>query len=76
MRPTTQDIAVRPFPPATVWVGEEPAAVERLCARGPLLVHFLDFAQLNSVRALPYLQAWHERYTGLGLTVLGVNSPR
>jgi len=76
LRPTTEDIAVPPFPPGTVWVGDEPAAVERLCARGTLLVHFLDFAQLNSVRTLPYLRAWRERYAPLGLTVLGVNSPR
>jgi hypothetical protein len=67
---------VPPFPPGTRWVGGEPAAVERVCARGPLLVHFLDFAQLNSVRALPYLRAWQERYEALGLTILGVNSPR
>ena len=57
-------------------MGDKPAAVERLCARGTLLVHFLDFAQLNSVRTLPYLRAWRERYAPLGLTVLGVNSPR
>ena len=76
MRPTVEDIAVPPFPPGTRWMGGEPAAVERMCARGPLLVHFLDFAQLNSVRALPYLRAWQERYEPLGLTMLGVNSPR
>jgi hypothetical protein len=40
------------------------------------LVHFFDFAQLNSIRTLPYLRAWHERYSGEGLTVIGVHSPR
>jgi len=45
-------------------------------ADGPALVHFLDFAQLNSVRALPYLVAWRARYAGAGLTVLGIHSPR
>ncbi len=47
-----------------------------LSATGPVLVHFFDFAQLNSVRALPYVREWHRRYTPHGLTVLGVHSPR
>jgi hypothetical protein len=41
-----------------------------------VLVHFFDFAQLNSVRTLPYLRAWEERYSGSGLAVIGVHSPR
>jgi len=76
VRPPRADIAVLPFPAGVAWVGGTPPAVERICARGPLLVHFIDFAQLNSVRTLPYLVAWHERYAAHGLTVLGVNSPR
>jgi hypothetical protein len=47
-----------------------------LTAAGPVLVHFFDFAQLNSVRALPYIRAWHGRYAEHGLTVLGIHSPR
>ena len=39
-------------------------------------MHFVCAAHLNSVRTLPYLNAWHERYRDLGLTVIGVNSPR
>jgi hypothetical protein len=45
-------------------------------ATGPVLVHFIDFSQLNSVRTLPYVRAWHERYAESGLTVLGVQTPR
>ncbi len=76
MRPQAHDIAVPPFPPGTEWVGPEPVAVERICARGPLLVHFVDAAHLSSVRTLPYVGAWGERYSDLGLTLVGVNSPR
>lgn len=47
-----------------------------LTAKGPVLVHFLDYAQLNSVRTLPYLIEWHHRYEPLGLRVLGVQAPR
>ncbi len=50
--------------------------MERLTATGPVLVHFFDFSQLNAVRTLPYLRAWHERYADSGLTVLGVHTPR
>jgi hypothetical protein len=47
-----------------------------LTARGPVLVHFLEYAQLNSVRALPYVLEWRRRYEEVGLTVLGVQAPR
>lgn len=76
MRPEATDIAVPPFPPQLGWIGPEPPPVDLICARGPLLVHFVDAAHLSSVRTIPYLNAWHERYSEKGLTVLGVNSPR
>jgi hypothetical protein len=47
-----------------------------LTAAGPVLVHFFDFAQLNSVRAMPYLLAWNDRYADRGLTTLGAHTPR
>ena len=76
MRPTAENIAVPPFPPDLAWIGPEPAPVERICARGPLLVHFVDVAHVSSVRTLPYVKAWGERYGDLGLTLICVNSPR
>jgi hypothetical protein len=57
-------------------VGDPVESIDRLAAARPILVHFFDFAQLNSVRTLPYLRAWHERYEGDGLAMLGVHSPR
>ena len=47
-----------------------------LSASGPVLVHFFDPTQLNSVRALPYIAEWNTRYSKLGLTTLGIHSPR
>jgi hypothetical protein len=76
LRPQRADIAVPPLPSGVAWIGEEPRPIERLTARGPALVHFVDVGHLSSVRTLPYLAAWHERYSRHGLTVLGVNSPR
>jgi hypothetical protein len=41
----------------------------------PLLVEFWDFCRPNSLRTLPYVKAWHQRYSGGGLRVVGVHSP-
>ncbi|MGH2925551.1 MAG: hypothetical protein ACRDK1_06210 [Solirubrobacterales bacterium] len=76
MRPDSEAIAVPPFPPATRWIGSEPPQVERICASGPLVVHFVDVAHPSSVRTLPYLRGWAKGYRDAGLTVIGVNSPR
>lgn len=78
MRPPIPDIAIPPMPPKLEWTGVDDAKpnVDRMAALGPVLVHFFDFAQLNSVRTLPYLSEWHERYRDPGLVVLGVHSPR
>jgi hypothetical protein len=76
MRPQRADIAAPELPQRVRWLGARPPSMAELVAAGPVLIHFFDFAQLNSVRALPYVRAWHERYADLGLTVLGVHSPR
>jgi hypothetical protein len=39
-----------------------------------VLVEFWDFCRPNSIRTLPYLKAWHERYAAGGLRVIGVHS--
>ncbi len=41
----------------------------------PVLVEFWDFCRPNSIRTLPYVSAWHERYGPAGLTLIGVHSP-
>src|SRR3954471_12035553 len=64
------------MPPGLDWVGEPIESIDRLVAARPVLVHFFDFAQLNSVRTVPYLRAWHERYAADGLAMVGVHSPR
>jgi hypothetical protein len=76
VRPERSDIAAPDLPAAIEWVGEPPDPMPRLTASGPVLVHFLDFAQLNSVRALPYPLEWHRRYSEAGLTMIGVQAPR
>jgi hypothetical protein len=77
MRPERDDIAAPDLPAGIEWIdGEPPASMPELTAAGPALVHFLDFAQLNSVRTLPYLSEWAHRYGEHGLRTIGVQAPR
>jgi len=76
MRPERDNIAAPDLPEGIEWVGEAPHSMPALTAAGPVLVHFFDFAQLNSVRTLPYLAEWDRRYRESGLTTIGVQAPR
>lgn len=40
----------------------------------PVLIEFWDFCRANSIRTLPYMKAWHERYEAAGLRVIGVHA--
>ena len=77
MRPERADIAAPPFPGRLRWLNvERKPELAALLATGPVLVHFFDFAQLNSVRGLPYAIEWDRRYREAGLSTVGVHSPR
>ena len=76
MRPERDNIAAPDLPGEITWVGEQPQSMPHLTATGPVLVHFFDFSQLNSVRTLPYLVEWDRRYREAGLTTIGVQAPR
>src|ERR1700753_2553334 len=76
MRPGQQTIAAPDLPTDLAWIGAEPESMPSLTAAGPAIVHFFDFAQLNSVRTLAYLREWDRRYRAEGLRVIGVQAPR
>jgi thiol-disulfide isomerase/thioredoxin len=40
-----------------------------------ILVEFWESTCVNCLRTLPYLKAWHERYAGRGLLLVGVHTP-
>jgi hypothetical protein len=40
----------------------------------PVLLEFWDFCRPNSIRTLPYVKAWHERYKDAGLRVIGIHT--
>jgi len=76
MRPEQENIAAPDLPEGIEWIGEAPRSMPIATAAGPALVHFFDFAQLNSVRTLPYVAEWARRYEPEGLTTIGVQAPR
>jgi len=76
VRVPVDDIAAPLFPRNLPWVntpGGEPVSI--IQRDRPLLVEFWDFCRPNSMRTLPYVKAWHERYAGEGLRVVGVHCP-
>lgn len=72
--PANADIAAPEFPPGTDWLNVAFLRMDKQMGRAVLL-EFWDYARINSLRTLPYIQAWHERYGELGLRVIGVHSP-
>jgi thiol-disulfide isomerase/thioredoxin len=74
MRITDQDIMVPDLPEGVTWINFEPEDIDDLLRVGPVLIEFWDFARVNSLRTMPYLEEWSRRYAGSGVTVLGVHS--
>ncbi len=73
MRPPVDHIAAPPFPLKLRWINSKPLRLDQLLGR-PLLLEFWDFCRPNSIRTLPYLRGWHERYADAGLQVIGVHT--
>jgi hypothetical protein len=73
--PADAEIPAPEFPPKTEWLNVALLRMDRLLGRHAVLVEFWDFARVNSLRTLPYLLGWHERYADAGLSIVGVHSP-
>jgi thiol-disulfide isomerase/thioredoxin len=74
VRPPIPDIHAPPFPPGLPWVNVAPLRMDKQRGR-PVLVEFWDLCRPSSLRTLPYLKAWHERYAQDGLRVISVHCP-
>jgi AhpC/TSA family protein len=73
--PAEAELYAPEFPPKMDWLGVAFLRMDRLLGSHAVLVEFWDSARINSIRTLPYLKAWHERYEEAGLRVIGVHSP-
>jgi thiol-disulfide isomerase/thioredoxin len=74
VRVPTDTIAAPMFPAALRWLNVATLRMDQQRGR-PVLLEFFDFCRPASLRTLPYLQAWHERYADAGLRVISVHAP-
>src|SRR4029077_4861540 len=59
---------------AVAWLNSAPLSSKSL--RGKVvLVNFWTYSCINSLRELPYMQAWAAKYKDAGLVVIGVHAP-
>ncbi len=75
MRAPVDTIFAPPFPAGLPWVNAPASGVGIVRPGGAMLVEFWDFCRASSMRTLPYVKAWHERYERAGLRVIGVHCP-
>jgi hypothetical protein len=76
MRAPVDTIAAPLFPTWLPWVNVPAGRHASTLQRGrPMLVEFWDLCRPNSLRTLPYVKAWHERYGQDGLRVIGIHCP-
>jgi AhpC/TSA family len=73
--PPDAEIYAPEFPNGLDWLNVAFLRMNTLMGRGAVLVEFWDFARVYSLRTMPYLKAWHERYQDAGLHVIGIHSP-
>jgi thiol-disulfide isomerase/thioredoxin len=73
LRAPVDHIPAPEFPPGLPWINVATLRMDQQVGR-PVLIEFWDFCRPNSIRTLPYLKAWHERYGPHGLRVIGVHT--
>jgi hypothetical protein len=72
MRAPVDTIHAPPFPQGLEWVNVKTLRMDKQRGR-PVLIEFFDFCRPNSLRTLPYVRAWDERYPEL--RVVSVHCP-
>src|SRR5215218_6645229 len=73
MRADSPSISAPPFPRNLQWVNVAMLRMDQQRGK-PVLIEFWDFCRVNSLRTLPNLKAWHERYADAGLRIVGVHT--
>jgi thiol-disulfide isomerase/thioredoxin len=75
LRAPIDTIAAPLFSTKLPWVNAAGGQASTIQRGRPMLVEFWDFCRPNSMRTLPYVKQWHERYADDGLRVIGVHCP-
>jgi len=73
-RGTTAAAAQPSLLEAQQWLNTAPLRAEELRGKA-MLVNFWTYSCINSLRALPYVRAWADKYRDQGLVVVGVHTP-
>ena len=77
MRPPVDTILAPAFAKRARWIRPAAHSASHASAASTqaLLVAFWDVCQPSSLRTLPYLTAWHERYGARGLRIVAAHAP-
>lgn len=58
------------------WFNSNPLKISILNSQNRIiLIDFWTYSCVNCLRTLPFLKKWHEKYSSLGLTIIGVHTP-
>lgn len=71
MRAPSDSISAPPLP-VLEWINVAMLRMDQQVGR-PVLVEFWDTCRSNSLRTVPYLRAWHERYAEQGLRIMAMH---
>jgi hypothetical protein len=73
VRAPVDTLSAPTIPAGLEWVNVASLRMDKQLGR-PVLVEFWDFCRANSLRTLPYVRAWHERYAAAGLRVISAHA--
>ena len=59
---------------ATAWINSGPLTLANLRGR-VVVLHFWTLGSMSCIRNHPEYSGWHEKYSGKGLTVIGIHIP-
>ena len=63
------------FPPVSAWLNATQLSLSRMRDRKVVVIAFINPTSINSVRVLPALKAWFDRYALSQVMVIGVLTP-
>lgn len=63
------------IPASDAWINAKGLSLARLKGKRAVVLAFVDFANLHSLRALKVLSRWHEAYKLSGVMVIAVHTP-